>query len=424
MAFFFQKRAEMMKAQVQVAAALDDDACVQRGFLIEVYRALPGRQTVAGTMDGIEPGCFGELGIALEHGVAVDGQVLGALQQIVVRRAERLERLRQIGNLTQALGIRAEQLILIILRKQGHEIIERVIFRKAHRAFCAEHGKVFDDEKRFQIAFPHARQILIDRADADAHGQSVEQRVFFQHVLNKAGEKGLAGFDVSGRHRFEQHKLLTGEQIAEILCVESRRFQQNAGKLRAELLVVRVFAALRLCGEAENDCAAGNVGAVFELGRAADDGFVIREPGSENFIKEGGFIARFGVGLFGERFVGDAEREKRLCPGSVFRVAARAGHDDRSGRGTIRMQKRKAKRVRDQAFGAAYQRELIAQTRRFFRRGAVGMADEHPFRIEDARGDIHAAGDALAKRSTGPFVQRQGSFLPSVSSIYIKTKME
>jgi len=52
------------------------------------------------------------------------------------------------------------------------------------------------------------------------------------------------------------------------------------------------------------------------------------------------------------------------------------------------------------------------------------MADKHPFRIEDACGDIHAAGDALAKRSTGAFIQRQGGFLPSVSSIYIKTKME
>ena len=70
------------------------------------------------------------------------------------------------------------------------------------------------------------------------------------------------------------------------------------------------------------------------------------------------------------------------------------------------------------------QRKLIAQASRFLRRGAVSMADKHPFRIEDACGDIHAAGDALAKRSTGAFIQRQGGFLPSVSSIYIKTKME
>ena len=98
---------------------------------------------------------------------------------------QRLERFRQIGNLTQTVGIRAEQMILIIFREKGHEIIERVILGETHRSLCAEHGQVFNDEKRLQIAVPHAGQILIDRADADMHAKTVKERVFFQNIMNR-----------------------------------------------------------------------------------------------------------------------------------------------------------------------------------------------------------------------------------------------
>ena len=172
---------------MQVAAALNDDARMQNFFSVEVDCALSGDQAITGTVNRVKADCFGELRVALEHGVAMDGQVLGALQQIVVRRAERLERFRQIGNLTQTVGIRAEQMILIVFREKGHEIIERVILGETHRSLCAEHGQVFNDEKRLQIAVPHAGQILIDRADADMHAKTVKERVFFQNIVNEIG---------------------------------------------------------------------------------------------------------------------------------------------------------------------------------------------------------------------------------------------
>ena len=69
------------------------------------------------------------------------------------------------------------------------------------------------------------------------------------------------------------------------------------------------------------------------------------------------------------------------------------------------------------------QRKLIAQASRFLWRGTIGVMDQYAFGIEDARGGIHAAGDASAKRSADTFIQQHGSVPPFFSSIYIKTKM-